>query len=633
MTASDDNPCRVTRMDDKSYAVMLLKQYRDRITDVMLGTGPDWKEFSSLEGNDNSKDDSGVDKLDANNDAETDVACKDNIARDHKRRRLNDTSDSNAAVAATPSSTISPALPASPSNNDNGSDLSGDNCNIIVVRTSLNPLGTKETPKERRGFNLLILQNTRISPADLSPLARQQISWAAQITHRVSLTTPETNADSDSDNKDSKCRPSLLSATASAVYKVLTTDSNFNLQKDEVRIDIFPKSLIPDFFRAIQKHTAATSIYHNDDGTIIQNNNPTTPAPSSATLESEESTLIEPDDVFSGPIIFTKSASRASYVITLIQIGTTGRDDFTFGIATRDEHWEQMNGCFNGYAAAQVLIQPTDSTTGLDLESSLSKYQKKKMKIANGIDRVTTTAELSTSRIPSKSPVCRAYYKLQQIYDECILHDSDDDNNNNSNTPTTTPLKNSGMDLGASPGGWTQVLHSSFKLPSVLSIDPATLARRVLDLPGVVHVRGDMASDEAVGEMVRLAPFSLVVSDASVDFHAVVGKVVESLAKADAVLKEKEGGAESKALLATPSMIVITLKLPHNSLTSLDRNMQKVIKTLPEKIKTMMAWVGPSKGNDVDGGVEPKLTIDYKVLHLMANSAYERTCVIRLRHV
>jgi len=153
-----------------------------------------------------------------------------------------------------------------------------------------------------------------------------------------------------------------------------------------------------------------------------------------------------------------------------------------------------------------------------------------------------------------------------------------------------------------------------------------------------------MASDAAVEEMVRMAPFSLVVSDASVDFHEVLTKVVGCLAKADGVLKRRgegggshDGGGKAVSLLSTPSVIVITLKLPHKSKTSLDRNLKKVLDALPKEIEKMMEWVTPQpplspKGTEGDNK-EHKITVDCKILHLMANTASERTCIIRFRHI
>ena len=68
------------------------------------------------------------------------------------------------------------------------------------------------------------------------------------------------------------------------------------------------------------------------------------------------------------------------------------------------------------------------------------------------------------------------------------------------------------LDLGSSPGGWTQVLRSSLH-PSrtVLSADPAPLARRVSSLPGVVHLNANVRSEEAAAEMASLSLLSAVL--------------------------------------------------------------------------------------------------------------------------
>mmetsp|Transcript_27838 Transcript_27838/g.32106 ORF Transcript_27838/g.32106 Transcript_27838/m.32106 type:complete len:127 (+) Transcript_27838:172-552(+) len=57
--------------------------------------------------------------------------------------------------------------------------------NVIVVPTSTTPFDGKERQQVRNGFSLLILPNVNRSPTELSLLARQQILWAAKMTHFV----------------------------------------------------------------------------------------------------------------------------------------------------------------------------------------------------------------------------------------------------------------------------------------------------------------------------------------------------------------------------------------------------------------------------------------------------------------
>ena len=65
--------------------------------------------------------------------------------------------------------------------------------------------------------------------------------------------------------------------------------------------------------------------------------------------------------------------------------------------------------------------------------------------------------------------------------------------------------------------------------------------------------------------MVEKVPFSLVVNDASVNFHELVGKLVGSLDKTDGVLNGMGDGRNNswRYILSTPSVVMITLKLPH----------------------------------------------------------------------
>lgn len=67
--------------------------------------------------------------------------------------------------------------------------------------------------------------------------------------------------------------------------------------------------------------------------------------------------------------------------------------------------------------------------------------------------------------------VSRAEFKLEELF-----------------SYVEPPRGDLAVDLGASPGGWTRIVHSQ-GFRTVHSVDPASLDERVLDLPGVIHHR------------------------------------------------------------------------------------------------------------------------------------------------
>lgn len=85
------------------------------------------------------------------------------------------------------------------------------------------------------------------------------------------------------------------------------------------------------------------------------------------------------------------------------------------------------------------------------------------------------------------------------------------------------------------------------------------------------------------------------------------------------------------SLLTLPCVIIITLKMPYKSPQSLERNLNRVMESLQDKIKKMVPWAHhDGDGGDGDDDAIAKVKVQYKILHLFANSSSERTLVIKL---
>lgn len=411
--------------------------------------------------------------------------------------------------------------------------------------------------KQRTGYNLLMMKNVRISPAELSPIARQNISWVKVLTHRVFVESPiggETETEQATRTRNGeKDTTFLLDSLAQELYSQFDKkikDNSLLLRDVPIRVDVFPKTIAETLCRSLQLH--AENI--------------------------EKSNTVIEGDAFSGPLYLTKSQSKATFVISIIQVDDK---EYMFGIATKDDHCK-LNSKMNDKAASQVVVQAADKM-GKDV----------------GV-RVVPCGNPFV-------PLSRAYYKLKQVFE-----------NQADFIEKCVTTGGSGVDLGSSPGGWVQNLHQ-IGISKILSIDPGILAERAEELDGVKHLRKDFTSVESVQEMASFAPFSICVCDASTDASEVFAKVGSTLVNVNDRLKEHGCG---RRLFTVPSTLVITIKCPFKTVGSLGRMLEKVSNQLPAVIQSLLKCMNSDRSEEV--------VAKYDMVHLMANSESERTVLIRL---
>lgn len=106
-----------------------------------------------------------------------------------------------------------------------------------------------------------------------------------------------------------------------------------------------------------------------------------------------------------------------------------------------------------------------------------------------------------------KEQVSRAEFKLEELF-----------------SLVGAPEVTSAVDLGASPGGWTRIVHG-LGAARIDAVDPADLDPRVLGLPGVTHHR------TTAGEFVNgpdAAPVDLIVNDMRMVPHLTAHTMVEA---------------------------------------------------------------------------------------------------------
>jgi 23S rRNA U2552 (ribose-2'-O)-methylase RlmE/FtsJ len=212
----------------------------------------------------------------------------------------------------------------------------------------------------------------------------------------------------------------------------------------------------------------------------------------------------------------------------------------------------------------------------------------------------------------SLPPVCRAFYKMQEVWDVYFPK-----------TQWQLPPKSQliAVDVGASPGGWTQFL--SPLCTAVLSIDPGELNPEILALPNVTHAQHVAEAAQTAQALDNLThkcstsayrPIGLCVCD--VNFESRLA--AQMLATHILPYMEPEPAVQSSLDTSDVfSYIVLTLKLQRSpSSASIERNYQSACRVFTETIC---------------GGGHGGRKIDYQLVHLFANSKNERTLLCRIK--
>jgi hypothetical protein len=288
----------------------------------------------------------------------------------------------------------------------------------------------------------------------------------------------------------------------------------------------------------------------------------------------------------------------------------------------------------------QVIYSPFEGIFrwGIMSKESALEYQLLSATLVDTIDKIE-----SSLTIP---PICRAYYKIQEILGHhfplwrWVL-------------PEYSQFLS--VDIGSSPGGWTQFLLSYSKY--VLSIDPGKMDPR---LESQCNREGDRAmkhvpylaeSEECRRELIQLCcqdisssseqhqyrvsqPITMCVCDVNFEPHLAAAMLAKSIVP---FMKENETIVFSSSssspslsvdllikdsLLPNPffSYVIITLKLQKNPS---ERIIQKSFANV-QRILTSAFQPSSSEGERIE------YSCDFKMIYLNANSKNERTVVCRV---
>lgn len=434
----------------------------------------------------------------------------------------------------------------------------------------------KGARKSRIGYSLLVIEGAVMSPANLPPMARKQISWAGELTHYSALT--EQAIDSNSSLAENAiygtksdmgcCLQTILVKITRAIWTELA-QSSYDAENEYLRIDVHPKSY--------------NSIVCNAFTDVVK--------PKSIKLAC--------------------SASKVSHIVNLIvQSSSTKQCDIYWGISSRKRHFDNMNHRLNDNATSEIIIHSTSH-----------KRPGKELQSDEGLD----------DSVQWDTPVSRAYYKLAQVFeDEALLGMFAVPRQGNVSTKNAL-LSGTGVDIGASPGGWTQVLCNILGIPTVVALDPGMLATRVMTLPGVHHICAELSSEVSISVLSQNSPYSIIVCDACMsNANELLEKIVDTFGTVATKLKksceDRSQEYRGRSIFLWPFCLVITLKLPYKTIGSIDRNLEKVNQYIP-KFLNQIASLGVSSLAEDGGGGDMDVEIRSKICHLFANSISERTLI------
>ena len=454
------------------------------------------------------------------------------------------------------------------------------------------------------GYHVILTSYVRKAPLapQLSAFCRQNISWTARMQHRLLVPIAEDAEDSstssrkDYTDKLSSCLPIL----SRVLCKTLVANGRFLLDKDKLRVDVYPRSLLEPLCGLLQQQ----AVQSGGGDALLENNDP-----------------------FDGPLNMTASRSQCTVRLTVVVVLPAEKDKTQPNDASVNNNHNHATStaasschCYWGFDQRPVDSEIMDLPLNHEAHSELNILPM----------RPTDGSDDSATPVPPTTPLCRAHFKLRQVWHDVLQNRQWHENQlSSTNTTNLSPFQGkTGLDVGASPGGWTQVLLHEFQLSHVYAIDPALVAQRVTqynESPRVTHATCMLDqfstwlqhSNNSRPHQSSPLSISVVVCDACILWQD--------------LLRDLAAHILPHINWQYPAVMILTCKLPFATPGSIARQVKGVQDAVPTWLETHVRR--QSSGSTGNGGtpvMSSDVKVEWQLLHLFANSESERTLVVTM---
>ena len=225
-----------------------------------------------------------------------------------------------------------------------------------------------------------------------------------------------------------------------------------------------------------------------------------------------------------------------------------------------------------------------------------------------------------------QSVPCRAYFKLSEVVDTIFPSLTGTDGRSFSESLRAGIEGAMAVDVGASPGGWTQYLAHSMGYKRVFAVDPGYIEPSVLSLcDSIVHIRKTV-QDAAVKAALTEAGASglklrMLVCDVNFEPVEAARVLVEfCMSMLDGIESCKLCDGEGRGQ-APSSFVVLTFKMMRKPQQRHIDTAEKACCAIFEAVHASLSGREPGKRCDC---------WQFDTLHLSANSSNERTLIAKL---
>ena len=296
-----------------------------------------------------------------------------------------------------------------------------------ATSSKMSLLDTTETSgvsHARRGYLVALVEDTVRQIHLISPMARQNIGWAMKLTHQLYLESNYLLKDANSNINMDKLAKQITETLPIDAVPLL-----YNAKQDILRVDCYPKTYTDAMCLGLQRAIHAKTMTTRQD-----DNEPTSP----------------PEVPYEGPIAMTKSASKCSHRLSITITATTTMHS--------DEHADNDNNdaSSNSRSGLRVCWGWAGRTVPADrdmMELRLNEFGAQE--ICNVSPDHTTGKEIGGKIVPIETPLSRAFYKLDQVFQEILEpHEAN-------TLDTIQKLQASVADLGSAPVSIALSLHKA----------------------------------------------------------------------------------------------------------------------------------------------------------------------------